>query len=239
MPSRDERVGDRVLVVDVVRCRRTRTGCPATRRRRRRAPARIATAPISIASRLPGTGRTGAIPTPTIATSITRLLPLSDRPERERHDLVAVVVGAERHQDQLHLHADVHRFEITVDQSSLDPHLLRQLHVAEQVRHERLVRHVDEVGLFRHEPLCGPRVERAATVEGFVSHVGRTTPCAAPLRRERHDSARAAAAPDELRFLALREEVGCDRHLFRAQDRIAQGLHPLGPLVNERSPFTA
>ena len=99
---------------------------------------------------------------------------------------------------QLHLHADVHRVEITVDESSFDPHLLRQLDVAEEIRDERLVGRVDEVGLLGHEPLCGPRVERAATVEGLVPHVGRAAPSAAALARKGHDAARAAAAPDEL-----------------------------------------
>src|SRR5262245_62779949 len=86
----------------------SRHATPASARARR-----MAIAPISIPVRSPKRPN-GWSPTPTIATSTfsppcrrssagARSL---DGPECERHDLVAVAVGAERHQDELHLHAD-------------------------------------------------------------------------------------------------------------------------------------
>src|SRR5262245_34732627 len=102
---------------------------------------RMAIAPMSIPVRSPKRPK-GCSPTPTMATSIsfpprrrswTRARS-ADRPKCERHDLVAVLVGAERDEHELHLHADSEALRLR--EARLDPHLAAELHVADAVGHE-------------------------------------------------------------------------------------------------------
>ena len=129
--QRDDRVG----VVDLVAARRTRTGCRATRRRHRPARAGSRSRPCRCRSR-PGSGRTGAAPRRRSRRPLPSTPPRADRPERERHDLVAVVVGAERHQHQLHLHARCEHVGIGLGEPRLDLHLAGQLDVPDAERNE-------------------------------------------------------------------------------------------------------
>src|SRR5215472_12906127 len=88
----------------------SRHSTPASARARR-----IAIAPISIAV-TPANRPNGCKPTPMMATSATSI-PVSslvcalgdgcsaDRAKREGHDFVPVLVGAVRHDHELHLHA--------------------------------------------------------------------------------------------------------------------------------------
>src|SRR5262245_25677490 len=97
---------------------------------------RIATAPISIPVVSPKRPN-GWSPTPTIATSIVMTTSSSgDGSERERHDLVAVVVGAERDDRQLHLDAVAQRRRVRFGEARLHLHLAWQLHVADAERNE-------------------------------------------------------------------------------------------------------
>src|SRR5262249_61556668 len=82
---------------------------------------RIATAPMSMPV-TPSKRPKGWSPTPMIATSEVMLIPSVHRPERERHDLVGVV-GAERHDDELHLHADLQPFRVGLGETGLDLHV--------------------------------------------------------------------------------------------------------------------
>ena len=95
---------------------------------------RIATAPISIPVVSPKRPK-GWRPTPMIATSLVMRAPLLHRPERERHDLVAVVVGAERHDDELHLHADLEGIDVGLGESCLDFHVA-EIDVADSKPHK-------------------------------------------------------------------------------------------------------
>src|ERR1041384_4435905 len=71
---------------------------PASARARR-----IAIAPISMPV-TPGNRPNGCSPTPMTATSLVTSS-LLDGPERERDHVVAIFVGAQRHEHELHLHA--------------------------------------------------------------------------------------------------------------------------------------
>src|SRR4029079_12837038 len=92
---------------------------------------RMAIAPMSIPVRSLKRPN-GCNPTPTIATSMCCLLAAyagarsADRPECERHDLVAIVVGTERHQHELHVHADPQ--PLGLSEARLDSHLVAELH---------------------------------------------------------------------------------------------------------------
>src|SRR3954469_23242200 len=90
---------------------------------------RIATAPISIAVVSPNRPK-GCSPTPMIATSSTAVPLSAHRPKRESHHVVAVVVAAEGHDHQLHLHSDAQRRGIGLRQPRFDLHLIGQLDVA-------------------------------------------------------------------------------------------------------------
>src|SRR5262245_4212041 len=109
---------------------------------------RIATAPISMPD-TPANRPNGCSPTPMIATSIPMgrsllggvpasltLAPISTshRPERERHDLVAILIGAERHHDELHLHPLREHLGIRLGEARLHLHLARELHVPDRER---------------------------------------------------------------------------------------------------------
>src|SRR5436190_13786306 len=96
---------------------------------------RIAIAPMSIAVRS-GKRPNGWSPTPMIATSFDMSVPLPDGRERERHDLVAVVVGVERHEHELHVHADLERRGVGLREPGLDLHLAGKLDVPHTERHE-------------------------------------------------------------------------------------------------------
>src|SRR4029453_17116556 len=79
--------------------------------------ARTASAHISRAGLSPKRPN-GSRPTPTMATS--SISPTSDRLERERDD-GGVVVLPERHDDQLHLHAEVELAGIGLGEAGLHP----------------------------------------------------------------------------------------------------------------------
>src|SRR5262245_54508114 len=105
---------------------------------------RIAIAPISMPV-TPAKRPNGCNPTPTIATSTAMLLysPRCRRgsghgPEREGDDLVALLVAAERHQHELHVHADPQPLRLR--ETRLDLQLVRKLHVADAVRNEGVAR---------------------------------------------------------------------------------------------------
>ena len=53
--------------------------------------------------------------------SLPSSLLMTGPPERVGHDLVAVVVLHERHDDDLHLHADGERVEVVGVDAALDP----------------------------------------------------------------------------------------------------------------------
>src|SRR4029453_1840479 len=108
----------------------SRHATPASARARR-----MAIAPMSIPVRSPKRPK-GCSPTPTIATS-TLSPPCRrssagarsiNRAECERHDLVAIVIAAERQQLELHLDADPQPIR---RREGLDPHLVGELHVAD------------------------------------------------------------------------------------------------------------
>src|SRR5215471_2019149 len=87
--------------------------------------ARTAWAPISSAG-TPGKRPKGCKPTPTIATSsVTARSPLVDGTERERDQLVAGVVDAERDDHELHLHSDPQARGVVLGQPGLDAELAR------------------------------------------------------------------------------------------------------------------
>src|SRR5262245_43993418 len=109
---------------------------PASARARR-----MAIAPMSIPVRS-AKRPNGCSPTPTVATS-TASPPLqrsnegaraAGGPECERHDLVAIVVGTERHQHELHFHARPQACRL--GETRLDPDSVGELHVADPVRYE-------------------------------------------------------------------------------------------------------
>ena len=134
-------------------------------------------------------------------------------PERERHDLVAVVVGAERHHDQLHLHAERQHLGVGLREPGLDLHLAGQLDVADAERHERLAGRTGVRRRRRREVLRRPRPQPAAPREELFFHLGRRAARARVLRRERDDPARRAPAADQLRLVARpREHAFGHRH---------------------------
>src|SRR4249920_319579 len=99
----------------------SRHSTPASARARR-----MAIAPMSIPVRSLKRPN-GCNPTPTIATSICcpprrPSARAADRPECERHDLVAIAVGAKRHQYELHVHADLQALDLS--EARLDAHLV-------------------------------------------------------------------------------------------------------------------
>src|SRR4051794_6892164 len=102
---------------------------PASARARR-----IATAPMSMPD-MPSKRPNGCNPTPMIATSS---ISASHRREREGHDLGAVVVGAERHDDQLHLAPGHELLRVGGGEPGLHLELARQLDVADAERDEVL-----------------------------------------------------------------------------------------------------
>src|SRR5262245_7912162 len=126
---------------------------------------RIAMAPISIAE-TPGKRPNGCSPTPMIATSIRYpLWVLVDRPECEGDDLVALVVGAERNQHELHLHAVAEPLRVGLGQARLDLHLARELDVADPERRESLAALAQERRRRGRKALRGPRPQATAPSE--------------------------------------------------------------------------
>src|SRR5262249_1588187 len=178
----------------------SRHSTPASARARR-----IAIAPMSIPVRSPKRPK-GCSPTPTIATSTvcpprggSRRRPLIDRAEGERHDFVAILVGAERHEHELHGHADPQA--VGRGEARLDLHLAGELHVADAVRHER---GPCGSGVWRRggwELLGRPRPEPAAPRQPVHRHLRRRATGARVLRREGDDPARGTPAPYEPRLL--------------------------------------
>src|SRR5437867_3675061 len=132
----------------------------------------IATAPISIPD-TPAKRPNGCSPTPMIATSIPMaVLPSLDRSERERHDLVAIIVGAERHHDQLHLHPLLELLGVALGEARLHLHLARQLHVPDRERRVLLPRRPRVRGRRRLEVLGRPRPQPSLPREQMVLHLG-------------------------------------------------------------------
>src|SRR5215831_11295310 len=114
----------------------SRHSTPASARARR-----MAIAPMSIPVRS-AKRPNGCNPTPTIATSTASPPPgrsyagarATEWLECEGHDLVAIVVGAEWHQHELHVDADPQTLRCR--EARLHPHLAGELHIADPVGHE-------------------------------------------------------------------------------------------------------
>src|SRR5882672_6530805 len=87
----------------------------------------------------------GWIPMPTMATSMSSPFASARRPERKRGHFVAIVVGPERHDDDLHLHPDRQLVGVMFGETSLHLHQPFELDVAHGVRPERLGRLGDRV----------------------------------------------------------------------------------------------
>src|SRR5262249_37479354 len=166
---------------------------------------RMAIAPMSIPVRSPKRPN-GCSPTPTMATSTvspprgdSRRRPFVDRSEGERHELVAILVGAERHEHELHGHADPQA--VRRGETRLDLHLVGELHVADAVRNESFT---CGSGVWRRggwELLGRPRPEPAARRQQVLRHPWRRTARARVLRREGDDPARGTPTPDEPRLV--------------------------------------
>src|SRR5262245_8266861 len=162
---------------------------------------RIATAPISIPD-TPANRPNGCSPTPMIATSIPiAALPSVDGSERERHDLVAIIVGAERHHDELHLHPLHELLGVVLGEAGLHLHLARQLHVPDCERRVVLPRRPRVRRRRRLEVLGRPRPQPAVTREQVVLHLGGRVAGAGRLPREGDDAAPRALAADQLRLI--------------------------------------
>src|SRR5262249_57156504 len=90
----------------------------------------------------PRSGRTDAIPPLRSLRPLPLLFAGAHSPgaratewlERERHDLVAIVVDAEWHQHELHVDADPQTLRCR--EARFDPHLAGELHIADPVGHE-------------------------------------------------------------------------------------------------------
>ena len=107
-----------------------------------------------------------------MATSFSHLkCPLgSDRLEGERDDLVAVVVGGERHHGQLDLLAELELRRVVLGEPALDADHVVELHQADAERDEVLTRRA-RVRRAGREALGGPRDEGAAPRQQHVGHV--------------------------------------------------------------------
>src|SRR4029453_2510972 len=179
----------------------SRHATPASARARR-----MAIAPISIPVTSPKRPN-GCRPTPTIATSTPRppyarssVGPGSaDGPEGEGDDLVPRVVGGERPEHELHVHADPQ--PVRFREARLDPHLVAELHVPHSVRREGFVRGARKGGRGRRELLGRPGPEAAPPGPPVPPPRGRREARARVLRGERDDPARDAAAPDQPRIV--------------------------------------
>ncbi len=86
----------------------------------------------------------------------------SDRLERPGDDLGAVLVGVERDEPELELHARPELVRIVLGEAGLDAHHVAQLDESECEGRERLCGFAAGVGLLRDEALCRPRDERSA-----------------------------------------------------------------------------
>src|SRR5215468_2049815 len=165
---------------------------------------RMATAPMSMPV-TPGKRPNGCNPTPMMATSMSVLSPVrppqpsAGGPERERHDLVPVVVRAEGHHDELHLHPDAEDVRVRLREACLDLHLTGQLDVSHPVRSERVTVRAGVRRRRRRELLRGPRPQPTAPRQEMLLHLRRGTPWARLLDGEGDDPARGAPAADELR----------------------------------------
>src|SRR5262245_65956094 len=142
---------------------------------------RIAMAPMSMPV-TPGKRPKGCNPTPTMATSISVLssAPSPRRsghgPERERHDLGPVLVGAEGHDDELHLHAGAERLRIRLGEARLDLHLAGQLDVPHPVGSERVTARAGVRRRRRRELLRRPGPQPAPSREDMLLHLRRGAP---------------------------------------------------------------
>src|SRR5690242_10304436 len=158
----------------------------------------IVSAPISIAvlSKRPN----GCRPTPMMATSFVIFSPL-DRLERERDDLVALVVRGERDHRQFDLLAELQFGRVVFGETALDADHVLELHQADAERDEVLAGRplVRRAG---RESLRGPCDERAAAGQQHLGHLADTAFGAAPLDGKGGRAARTAGTPDELRILA-------------------------------------
>src|SRR4051794_35083958 len=105
---------------------------PASARARR-----IATAPMSMPD-MPSKRPNGCSPTPMMATSSIATPLSAGRREREGHDLGAVVVGAERYDDQLHLAPRHELLRVGGREPGFHLELARQLDIADAEGHEVL-----------------------------------------------------------------------------------------------------
>jgi hypothetical protein len=120
-----------------------------------------------------------------------------------------VVVDAERHQRQLHVHAEPELRGVTLRQPALDAHLVAELHEADAVGLERLVGFSARERLLRQEFLRRPGPERSVARQQVLLHLRDATARTRRLRRERHRSTTRTSRADQLRLLGRpREDVG-------------------------------
>src|SRR5262245_4584552 len=146
--------------------------------------------------------------------------PLSgfDRLKRERDDLVAVLVGSERHHGQLDLLAELQSRRIVLGESALDAnHCVLAQAELDQADAER-----DEVRTGRalvrsagRETLGGPCDEGAAPRQEHLRHLAGTALGAALLDGKCGGSALGAGAADELWVLVgPGRDLGGERYLL-------------------------
>src|SRR5512143_3318793 len=133
----------------------------------------IASAPISIAvlSNRPN----GCRPTPMIATSFMADSSLSQWPEGERHNLVALVVGVQRDHGQLDVHSELEPGRVVLGEPALDGDHVVELDEAHPERDEVLTGRPG-VGRPGRKALRGPRVERALPRQQQLAHAGGAAP---------------------------------------------------------------
>src|SRR5262245_43004317 len=121
--------------------------------------------------------------------------PGTNGPECERHDLVAVGVSTKWHQDELHLDSVLEALRLR--QARFDPHPVRELDIADPVRHESGARGPGVRGAGRRELLGRPCPQTAAPRQQVLRHLRCGAARARTLRRERDDAACATPAADQ------------------------------------------
>src|SRR5918994_1307011 len=138
--------------------------------------ARTDSAAMSMAD-LPAKRPNGCSPTPMIATSSMSRSPLDSHGlERVGDDLRAVVVGPERHDHELDLHAELEHGRVALGQAGLDPDLVAELHEPDAVGPEGLGRLAAGVGLLGQEVLGGPRPQRPPPGQQVAVETGGAAP---------------------------------------------------------------
>jgi hypothetical protein len=122
--------------------------------------------------------------------------------EGEGHDLVAQIVGPERHRDELQRHSDPQRVLRAAGQNALQAQLTGELDDPHEPRLETLRRHelAGERGL-GHKSLRSPRPQRASPAEQLPFQIDGAAPGTPRSPWERHRPAARAPSPDESRLV--------------------------------------